>query len=254
MRNMNPQTEIARVCAFIGEYLDHNGFGKLIIGLSGGIDSSVSVALAVKAIGKANVIGVMMPYKGSHPDSLADATMLAELLGIEHHTVPITAMTDAYFDAFEPDASMLRRGNWMARTRMCVLYDLSAKHRALVVGTSNRTELLVGYFTQHGDSACAIEPLGHLYKSEVWQLARELGIPDKIIDKTPTADLWEGQTDEAEIGMRYHELDRILYELTELDINFRAGGNLDFPREKYERVQQLMQNSAFKRNLPPILD
>ncbi|MDP2173269.1 MAG: NAD+ synthase, partial [Candidatus Cloacimonadaceae bacterium] len=222
MRNLNPHNEIGRICAFIRDYLENSGFEKVILGLSGGIDSSVSAALAARAIGAENVIGVMMPYRNSHPDSLDDATELAILLHIEHHVVSISSMTDAYFAGFEPEATLLRRGNWMARMRMCVLYDLSAKYKALVVGTSNRTELLVGYFTQHGDAACAIEPLGHLYKSEVWQLARELNIPGKIIEKTPSADLWEGQTDEAEIGLRYNELDRILFDLTELDINFRA--------------------------------
>ena len=156
--------------------------------------------------------------------------------------------------ALDPTADALRRGNWLARTRMCVLYDLSARHRALVLGTSNRSELLVGYFTQYGDSACAFEPIGHLYKSEVWELARLLGIPDKIINKTPTADLWSGQSDEADLGLSYPVLDDILYALTELDVNAGASENLDHPAELYQKVDRMITNSAFKRKLPPVLE
>lgn len=254
MRKLDLNVETERILGFIREYLAASGFQKLIIGLSGGVDSAVSAALAVRALGKENVIAVLLPYKSSHPDSLADAETLAQQLQIEYHVVEITAMTDAYFETYEPQATPLRRGNWMARTRMCVLFDLSAKYRALVLGTSNRTELLVGYFTQFGDSACALEPIGHLYKTEVWQLARLLNIPAKIVDKVPTADLWQGQSDEADLGMRYPELDEILYTLTELDINADASENMQFPKEKYARVEKLIRNSAFKRQLPPVLE
>jgi NAD+ synthase len=194
----------------------------------------------------------MLPYKNSHPDSQADAEAFARQLGIGWQVVDITPMTDAYFDTYQPDANSLRRGNWMARTRMCVLYDHSAKLKALVMGTSNRTELLVGYFTQYGDSACALEPIGHLYKSEVWALATRLDIPDRIIRKTPTADLWHGQTDEDELGMSYRQLDDILYALTELDLDVQSSEGLLYPKEAYLKVERMVDRSSFKRNPPPI--
>lgn len=252
MRILDLNTEMNRITDFIRDYLSTAGFCKLILGLSGGVDSAVSAALAVRAIGKDNVTAIMMPYKNSHPDSLNDAVQLAEKLGIAHRVVDITVITDAYFDTFEPDAPPLRRGNWMARSRMCVLFDLSAKLNALVMGTSNRTELMVGYFTQFGDSACALEPIGHLYKTEVWALARLLDIPRQIVDKVPTADLWQGQSDEADLGLRYAELDEIVHALTEQDFNHRASENLDHPREHYEKVERMIARSAFKRALPPV--
>ncbi len=254
MRNLDLNKEKDRITCFIRAYLQSAGFGKVVLGLSGGVDSAVCCALAVEALGRENVIAAMLPYKTSHPDSLADALNLATLLGIEHHTIDISPMADAYFNRYEPQAGSLRRGNWLARTRMCVLFDLSARHRALVLGTSNRTELMVGYFTQFGDSACAMEPIGHLYKTEVWQLARLLGIPDKIVAKTPTADLWSGQSDEADLGLSYPVLDEILYALTELDVNARASENLDHPAELYQKVDRMITASAFKRKMPPLLE
>lgn len=246
--------EISRITEFISDYCSRSGIGKVVLGLSGGIDSSLSAALAVQALGKENVTGLLLPYKNSHPDSAGHAELLAKQLDIQTFTIDISPMVDAYFDTTAPEASMLRRGNFMARMRMSVLYDYSSRIPALVLGTSNRTELLVGYFTQHGDGACALEPIGHLYKTEVWAMARVLGIPEAIINKTPTADLWDGQTDEGELGITYPELDRILYELTELDINISASPSLSFPKEKYELVERLMDRSAFKRNPVPVLD
>lgn len=254
MRQLELNKEKDRIIGFIQHYLKDTGFEKVVLGLSGGVDSAVSAALAVAALGKENVIAVMLPYKNSHSDSLADAVDLARKLQIEHCAINITPMADAYFDTYEPHADHLRKGNWLARTRSCVLFDLSAKHHALVLGTSNRTELMVGYFTQFGDSACAFEPIGHLYKTEVWQLAKLLGIPDKIINKTPTADLWAGQSDEADLGLSYPVLDEILYSLTELDVNVNASENLDYPQELYLKVDRMISNSAFKRRLPPLLE
>jgi len=155
-------------------------------------------------------------------------------------------MVDAYFEQLEPDADPLRRGNFMARMRMSVLFDLSAKHRALVVGTSNQSELMTGYFTQYGDSAAAIEPIGQLYKTEVWEMARHLNIPECIINKAPTADLWQDQTDEAEMGIEYRILDAILYAI-------KQGSSLDtFAPEKVKKVQELIRRSEFKRLNPPM--
>ncbi len=254
MRKLKTDQEITRITNFIGDYCFRAGITKVVLGLSGGIDSSLSAALAVQALGKENVTGLLLPYKNSHPDSAGHAGLLADQLEIQTFTIDISPMVDAYFDNTAPDASMLRRGNFMARMRMSVLYDYSSRIPALVLGTGNRTEILVGYFTQHGDGACALEPIGHLYKTEVWAMARVLGIPEAIINKTPTADLWNGQTDEGELGITYPELDKILYELTELDVNSNASANLSFPKEKYELVEKLMSRSAFKRNPVPVLD
>jgi len=246
--------ELERILSFIRDYTHDAGFSKVVLGLSGGVDSAVCAALAVKALGRENVTAVTMPYKTSHPDSHGDAIVLINQLGCQYAYVDISPMADAYFEQSESNLSPLRKGNWLARMRMCVLYDISAATHALVVGTSNRTELMVGYFTQYGDSACAFEPIGHLYKTEVWQLARMLEIPARIVNKIPTADLWAGQTDEAELGMPYQELDEIVYALTDLDINIQATENLDFPLEQYLKVDKMIQRSAFKRQMPPVLE
>jgi NAD+ synthase len=246
MRKISFQDEIQNITDFLRSYLQSSGFEKYIIGVSGGIDSALSATLAVKAIGKEKVIGVLMPYKNSHPDSLADGELLCKHLGIKWDIVDITSMVDAYFDVYEKHADSLRRGNWMARTRMCVLYDLSAKYRALVVGTSNQSEYMTGYFTQYGDSAAAIEPIGQLYKSEVWNMARVLKVPEKIINKTPTADLWLDQSDETEMGISYPQLDEILWAISNMD-------DLDrFDQAILEKVYRLIARSAFKRNPAPM--
>ncbi|MDD4308830.1 MAG: NAD+ synthase [Candidatus Cloacimonetes bacterium] len=245
---LNIPLEQERITSFIREYCRITGFKHLVIGLSGGIDSALSAALAVQAVGADNVFAVNIPYRNSHPDSAADANIVAKHLGLQLTTIDLSPMTDTYFDSYYPQASRLRRGNWMARIRMNVLYDFAALHNALVVGTGNRTELLVGYCTQYGDSACAFEPIGHLYKTEVWQMARYLMIPEKIITKTPTADLWEGQSDEEELGISYSDLDEILVHLTETFVQ------PDYPLETLNKVRQLIAGSEFKRNMPPVLE
>lgn len=254
MRTLDLIKERERITGFIRDYLREAGFEKVVLGLSGGVDSAVCCALAVRALGADNVIAAILPYKNSHPDSQADASSFAQSLGVEHQVIDITPMAEAWFGSYAPDANDLRRGNWLARTRMCVLYDLSAARRALVLGTSNRTELMVGYFTQFGDSACAFEPIGHLYKTEVWALARLLEIPPKIVNKVPTADLWAGQTDEADLGISYPVLDELVYTLTELDVNVEASEDLPHPRQLYQKVDRMIRGSAFKRALPPTLE
>ena len=245
MRKLDYKNEIVKISSFLETYLTASGFKKLIIGISGGIDSALSAALAVKAIGKENVIGVLMPYKLSNPESLQDGKILCSHLDITYKVVDISKMVDAYFEANDPEADKLRFGNWMARTRMCVLFDLSAKYDALVVGTTNQSELMTGYFTQYGDSACAIEPIGKLYKSEVWEMARTLGIPNKLIEKTPTADLWENQSDENEMGISYAELDQILYSIS------KNKSLEQFPDSQVNLVYRLIARSSFKRLPPP---
>lgn len=254
MRNLDLYKEKERIIEFIRSYLSNAERDRLVVGLSGGIDSAVSTALAVQAIGAQNVTALIMPYETSNTESVADARDLAKQLGINYQIIDITAITKAYFETYAPEADHMRIGNWLARIRMCVLYDFSAKLKALVLGTSNRTELMIGYFTQFGDSACAFELIGHLYKTEVWKLAKILNIPEKIINKTPTADLWPGQSDEQEIGISYPVLDEIVYELTELHLNISATENLSYPVELYQKVERMIQYSAFKRRLPPILE
>jgi len=254
MRNLDLNKEKVRIIDFIRNYLSNAERDILVVGLSGGVDSAVSTALAVEAIGSSNVTALIMPYETSNSESVADASELAKQLGIDYQIIDITPVTKAYFENYAPEADHLRIGNWLARIRMCVLYDFSAKLQALVLGTSNRTEFMIGYFTQFGDSACAFEPIGHLYKTEVWKLAKILHIPEKIINKTPTADLWPGQSDEQEIGISYPVLDEIVYELTELHLSISATENLSYPVELYQKVERMIQSSAFKRRMPLILE
>ena len=194
---------------FLREELRRRGFGKAVVGLSGGVDSAVTAALAVRALGEEHVIGVRLPYRTSSPDSLAHAELVATALGIPLRTLDITGAVDGYL-AQEPDADATRRGNVMARVRMLALFDLGARHQALPLGTGNKTERLLGYFTWHGDDAPPVNPLGDLFKTQVWQLARHLGIPAPVVEKPPTADLVAGQTDEGDLGIRYARADEIL--------------------------------------------
>jgi len=253
MRNLDLSRETDRICNFIQSYLQRSGFEKVIIGLSGGVDSSLSAALAVKALGNRNVYGAMLPWKDSSQHSYSDALTLAEGLRLHHEKIDITPMVESYFHSYQHDADKLRWGNWMARIRMCVLYDLSAKYNALVVGTSNRTELLTGYFTQNGDGASAFEPIGHLYKTDVWKMAKFLALPEVIINKVPTADLWAGQIDEGELGLNYPEIDEILYLLTEECQTAEHICEKGIGLDKVNRVISLMKSSQFKRQLPPLI-
>ncbi len=251
MRNIDLQKQVEHIVEFIQEQLRKAGMKKLVIGLSGGIDSSLAAALSVMAAGKENITAFMLPYRGSHPNSFNHAKEVAEHLGIAYHAIEITPMVDAYFDTYEPDANSLRRGNRMARERMCILYDQSAKLNALVVGTGNKTELLIGYVTQHGDGACAFEPLGNIYKTEVWRMARMLGLPDSVIEKKPTADLWDGQTDEGELGITYAMLDEILYRLVDLEWTKDEIAQDGFNPTDIDKAIELYRKSSFKRSLPP---
>ncbi len=246
--NLNEQVEL--IVKFIQAQLSSAGFSKLIVGLSGGIDSSVTAAICVKAVGKENVFGVMLPYRKSHPNSLNDAVKVAEVLGIKHELIDISPMVDTYFEKYTTDADILRKGNRMARERMCVLYDLSAKYKALVAGTGNLSELMIGYCTQYGDSACAFEPIGHLYKTEVYKIAGILELPQNVISKKPTADLWEGQTDEDEMGITYSELDEILYNMLEMKKDEIKLISI-FSKERIEKVKRMIKKSEFKRRMPP---
>lgn len=236
---------------FIAREVRRVGLERVVVGLSGGVDSAVSAALAARALGPANVLAVMMPYKASSPESLADARTVAKSLKVETLVVEITEQIDAYYAHF-PDASDRRRGNKMARERMTILYDLSAAKPALVLGTSNKTELLLGYGTLYGDMASAINPIGDLYKTQVWGIAEHLGLPKSVIRKAPTADLAPGQTDEGDLGFSYHDVDRLLYWMIDERGTPEEMIAAGFDRRFVERVRDLVQGSQFKRRLPVI--
>ena len=236
---------------FIQSEVRRAGFHRVIVGLSGGVDSSLAASLAAAAMGPRNVWGVGMPYKASSPESLTHARLIAEKLGINFFQVDITPQIDAYFAAF-PDADHIRRGNKMARERMTVLYDHSARLEALVLGTSNKTELLLGYGTLYGDMASALNPIGDLYKTQVRCLASHLAVPPEIVGKQPSADLWVGQTDEEELGFTYEAVDRLLYYLVDRRYKPPALIELGFEAQFVEAVSRKIQSSQYKRR-PPVI-
>lgn len=236
---------------FIHSEITRAGFGRAVLGLSGGIDSALSCVLAAAALGPENVLAVRMPYKTSSPDSLADAETLIEQTGVQSAMFPITEIVEPLL-AVIPEDQPVRRGNVMARARMMILFDFSAASESLVVGTSNKTEILLGYSTQFGDSAAAINPLGDLYKNQVRQLARALNVPAGILDKAPSADLWPGQTDEGELGFTYDEADRLLYRLIDLRYSPEDCIAEGFDPTFVTRVMQRVQRNHYKRVMPPI--
>jgi NAD+ synthase len=236
---------------FIRSEVHRVGFRKGVFGLSGGIDSTLSAYLAARALGPENVCGIRMPYSTSSEETMDHGSLVARELGIRMMTVPIAEPIDAYFRQF-PDASRLRRANKMARERMTVLYDQSAAQDALVIGTSNKTELLIGYGTIHGDMASALNPIGDLYKTQVRTLSRSMGVPEAIIRKNPTADLWVGQTDEAELGFTYAEVDRLLMRM--VDERARVDDLIaeGFDPAFVTKIARMVQTSHYKRRLPLI--
>jgi NAD+ synthase len=248
---INPDLARKILTGFIKSEINRAGFYRGVIGLSGGIDSALSCYLAVEALGPENILAVRMPYKTSSPDSMEHAGLVIEELGIQSIDIPITEIADPLIQYF-PDMSAIRMGNIMARTRMIVLYDLSEDFKGLVVGTSNKTEILLGYSTLFGDSACAINPIGDLYKTQVRQLSRDLGVPPVIIDKPPSADLWLGQTDEGELGFTYAEVDKLLYLLVDLRYRPKELVEAGFDESFVRKVVQRVQRSQYKRILPPI--
>jgi len=246
-------TDLARqiLTGFIRSEIGRVGFSRAVVGVSGGIDSALSCFLAAEALGPANVLAVLMPYRTSSPDSLAHAQLVVEAAGVQCLTVPITEMVEPLFQRF-PEASQVRRGNVMARARMIVLYDQSEVFRGLVVGTGNKTEILLGYTTLFGDAACALNPLGDLYKTQVRQLSRAMDVPEVIVNKPPTADLWKGQTDEGELGFTYEEVDHLLYLLVDQRYTPEDCVEAGYSREFVSTVVDRVRRNHFKRILAPI--
>ncbi|BEO99035.1 NAD+ synthase [Fusobacterium polymorphum] len=236
---------------FLRESFKKAGFSKAVLGLSGGIDSALVAYLLRDALGKENVLAIMMPYKSSNPDSLNHAKLVIEDLGINSKTIEITDMIDAYFKN-EKEATSLRMGNKMARERMSILFDYSSKENALVIGTSNKTEIYLGYSTQFGDSACALNPIGDLYKTNIWDLSRYLKIPNELIEKKPSADLWEGQTDEQEMGLTYKEADQVLYRMLEENKKVEEVLAEGFNKDLVDNILRRMNRSEYKRRMPLI--
>ena len=256
-------TDVARrvIAGFIRGQLEQAGFERLVLGLSGGIDSGLVAYLVAEAIGAERLLCVLMPYRTSSPASRADAETIVAELGCPSELVDITAMVDGYFGrdgnvgaggAAVVDAAPLRRGNFMARMRMSVLYDKSVAFGGLVVGTGNKTESLIGYTTLFGDNACAFNPIGDLYKSQIRQLAAAVGVPLQVITKAPSADLWPDQTDEGEGAFSYPLLDRILYWRIDRRRSADELVAMGFERALVERVERLVATSEFKRQVPPV--
>ena len=236
---------------FLRENFKKAGFSKAVLGLSGGIDSALVAYLLRDVLGKENVLAIMMPYKSSNPDSLNHAKLVIEDLKINSKTIEITDMIDAYFKN-EKEATSLRMGNKMARERMSILFDYSSKENSLVVGTSNKTEIYLGYSTQFGDSACALNPIGDLYKTNIWDLSRYLKIPNELIEKKPSADLWEGQTDEQEMGLTYKEADQVLYRMLEENKTVEEVLAEGFNKDLVDNIVRRMNRSEYKRRMPLI--
>ena len=246
-------TDLAReiLTGFIKSEVTRVGLSHAVVGLSGGLDSALSCVLAAEALGAENVLAVRMPYKASSKDSLDHAQLLIDQLGVQSKTIEITDMVEPLFK-LDPQISKIRMGNIMARERMIVLYDQSEVFKGLVIGTSNKTEILLGYSTIYGDSASAINPIGDLYKAQVRQLARAMNIPAPIIDKTPSADLWEGQTDEGELGFTYEEVDKLLYLLVDQRYSPQEAIEAGFNEKFVNTVTARIRRYQFKRMQPPI--
>ncbi len=251
--NLAINADLAReiLTGFIKSEITRVKISRAVVGLSGGIDSALSCALAVEALGAQNVLAVRMPYKASSKDSLDHAQLLIDQLGAQSKTVEITDMVEPLLK-LDPAISKTRKGNIMARERMIILYDQSEAFKGLVVGTSNKTEILLGYSTLFGDSASALNPIGDLYKTQVRELARAMNIPAPIVDKPPSADLWEGQTDEKELGFTYEDADKLLYLLVDQRYSPSEAIEAGFDKTFVESVVRRVSRNQFKRMQPPI--
>jgi NAD+ synthase len=250
---LNAARERQRIVAFIRKQTEATGLAHLVLGLSGGVDSALAAALCAEAVGPQRVHAYILPYATSNPESEAHARLVISALGLPWERFEITPMVQPLLERY-PNMDERRKGNIMARCRMLILYDASAAWNGLVVGTSNRTETLLGYFTLHGDGAAAFKPIAHLYKCQIRQLARHVGVPEAIVAKAPSADLWKGQTDEGELGFTYDEADQVLYLLTECGQSVEAIVARGFERGVVEAIARRMQATAYKRAWPPTLE
>ncbi|WP_442891869.1 NAD+ synthase [Aggregatilinea sp.] len=253
MPRLRINTDTARkiLVLFLRDAVTKVGFKRAVIGLSGGIDSALSCYLVAEALGPENVLAVRMPYKTSSPGSLSDAQAVIDALGVQSDTVEITPMVDPLFERF-PDITPMRKGNVMARQRMVILYDQSVAFNGLVIGTSNKTETLLGYTTIFGDNAAAVQPITDLYKTQVRQLSRALGMPQSVIDKPPSADLWAGQTDEDELGYTYDTADQLLYLLVDRRYTVDEVVAEGFDRAVVERIWRQVRLNHYKRTMPNV--
>jgi NAD+ synthase len=252
---IDPARAIEVIVGFIREQMAQAGFERLVIGLSGGVDSGTVAFLAARAVGAQSLLAVRMPYRTSSEASETDAMRVVGARGCRTERVDITPMVEPMLTLIaddDPPALNVRRGNVMARQRMIVLYDRSAAEDALVIGTSNKTEALLGYGTLHGDMAAALAPIGDLYKTQLRAVARELGVPEEVVAKPPSADLWPGQTDEGELGRSYEALDRALYALVDRRWSVDRCVAAGLPRELVEWVELRVARMEFKRQLPPV--
>jgi NAD+ synthase len=253
MIDLTINTDVARqiLTGFIKSEVTRVGYSRAVIGLSGGIDSALSFVLAVGALGPENVLAVRMPYRASSPESLEHAQMLIEQYKTPSATIEITDMVEPLF-AHDPAMTKQRKGNIMARERMIILYDQSEVFKGLVIGTSNKTEILLGYSTLWGDMASALNPIGDLYKTQVRQLSRDLGIPAAIVEKAPSADLWIGQTDEGELGFTYDQVDKLLFLIVDQRYSAQECVEEGFDAAFVNSVLARVRRFQFKRMMPPI--
>jgi NAD+ synthase len=253
MHRLTINTDIARkmISGFIADAIAKAGMKRAVIGVSGGIDSALAAYLSAQVLGAENVLTLRMPYRTSASNSLSDAESVIKALGTPSETIEITDMADPLFARF-PDMSNIRKGNVMARLRMLMLYDKSAEWGGLVMGTSNKTEFLLGYSTIYGDSGVALQPIADLYKAQVRQLAKAVGVPQPILDKAPSADLWAGQTDEGELGFTYDDVDQLLYLLVDERYTVEEAVEEGFERKFVENVWRRVKANHYKRTMPNV--
>jgi len=275
VKNKKANFKNSEIVEWIRETVHEAGFSKVVIGLSGGVDSALSATLATKALGKENVYPILLPYKNLHSQSITDAMAVVDFLGIPKEnvtTIDIKNSVDAIrtnvilerqnvsigskYNSEDSIASLqndtVRKGNIMARVRMIYLFDTAKKLGALVCGTENKTEHYLGYFTRFGDEASDIEPIRSLYKTQVWEMAKNLGVPDRIINKAPTAGLWEGQTDEGEFGFLYEDADRVLALFIDQKLTPQQIVQKGVSKTIVEKILERVKQNNFKHDLPHI--
>jgi NAD+ synthase len=249
---LNAPLAVAVLTDFIRDAVATSATEGVVVGLSGGVDSALAAALAARALGPSRVHAFVLPYRTSNPESARDACLVAKQLGVDHRLIDISPMVDPYFALEIPgegEEDRRRRGNKLARERMAILFDQAKKLGCLVLGTSNKTEILLGYSTVFGDNASSLNPLGDLYKQQVWRLAQHLALPRQVVAKQPSADLWPGQTDEEELGLTYEVADEVLYLLFDLGLRPAEVVERGYEEAAVRRIVRLEQANRYKRRL-----